>query len=111
VNEPRFSPGVRVRAALVDPPHHTRIPRYVRGRVGEIVEIQGSYSLPDDRARHLPTPRVEPVYTVRFVARDLWGDGAHFVTVDLWESYLSPEEESPAEESPEEESPVEEPAS
>jgi nitrile hydratase subunit beta len=89
VSEPRFSPGTRVRATLVDPPHHTRVPRYVRGRVGEIVESQGSYPLPDDRARQFAGPRVEPVYTVLFAARDLWGDGSHAVTVDLWESYLS----------------------
>jgi len=31
---------------------------------------------------------VEPVYTVRFAAADLWGEGTHAVTVDLWESYL-----------------------
>jgi nitrile hydratase len=77
-----------VRATPVDPPHHTRVPRYVRGLAGEVVECQGRYPLPDDRARRLPDVRVEPVYTVRFAARDLWGDGAHTVTVDLWESYL-----------------------
>jgi len=88
VSEPRFRPGSRVRPTLVDPPHHTRVPRYVRGRVGEVVECQGKYPLPDDRARQLPDIRVEPVYTVRFAARDLWGHGSHSVTVDLWESYL-----------------------
>jgi hypothetical protein len=34
------------------------------------------------------TARSEPVYAVRFAARDLWGAGSHSVTVDLWESYL-----------------------
>ncbi|SFS65359.1 SH3-like domain-containing protein [Saccharopolyspora flava] len=91
MSEPRFAPGSRVRAALTDPPHHTRVPRYVRGRVGEVVECQGAYPLPDDRARRFPDSRVEPVYTVRFAARDLWGEGAHHVTVDLWESYLTEE--------------------
>lgn len=33
-------------------------------------------------------PRVEPVYTVAFAAGDLWGEGGHEVTVDLWESYI-----------------------
>lgn len=90
MNERRFAPGDRVRTALVDPPHHTRLPRYARGHTGEIVEVMGTHPLPDDRTRHLPTIRVEPVYTVRFAARDLWGDGDHYVTVELWESYLSP---------------------
>ena len=89
MNEPRFRPGSRVRTTPVDPPHHTRVPRYVRGRVGEVVECQGTHPLPDDRARQLPDFRVEPVYTVRFTASDLWGVGAHYVTVDLWESYLA----------------------
>lgn len=91
MSEPRFRPGSRVRTTLVDPPHHTRVPRYVRGRVGEVVEFQGRYPLPDDRARQLPESRIEPVYTVRFAARDLWGDGSHDITVDLWESYLTEE--------------------
>src|SRR5216117_2571689 len=64
VSEPRFRTGSLVRPTLVDPPHHTRVPRYVRGRVGEVVECQGEYPLPDDRARRLPDFRVEPVYTV-----------------------------------------------
>lgn len=88
----RFATGARVRTSLVDPPHHTRLPRYVRGRTGLIVEPQGAHPLPDDRARGLPEPRVETVYTVRFDARDLWGEGSHSVTVDLWESYLQPDE-------------------
>jgi nitrile hydratase len=83
-----YAPGTRVRARAADPGHHTRIPRYVRGHVGEIVEPGGEWPLPDDRARGIVPPRVEPVYAVRFPARDLWGTGSHTVVVDLWESYL-----------------------
>lgn len=88
MSAPRFTAGQRVRVGAVDPPHHTRLPRYVRGRTGEVVECQGSYPRPEDRVRGLPAAP-EPVYTVRFAARDLWGEGTHAVTVDLWESYLS----------------------
>jgi hypothetical protein len=84
----RFAPGDRVRVYNTDPEHHTRAPRYVRGHQGVVVESQGAWPLADDRARGLPHPRVEPVYTVRFSAHDLWGSGAHRVTVDLWQSYL-----------------------
>lgn len=90
MGDARLGPGTRVRTSLVDPPHHTRLPRYIRGRVGEIVEPHGAYPLPDERARGVPGPRTENVYTVRFAARDLWGEGTHCVTVDLWESYLQP---------------------
>jgi nitrile hydratase subunit beta len=85
----RFSQGDRVRASRVDPPHHTRLPRYARGAVGTIVEGQGRYPLPDLRSRCLPA-EPEPVYAVRFTARELFGEGDHTVTVDLWESYLRP---------------------
>jgi nitrile hydratase subunit beta len=84
-----FSPGDRVRASLTDPPHHTRLPRYARGAVGTVVEHQGRHPLPDRRARQLPT-EPEPVYTVRFAAVELFGEGDHTVTIDLWESYLRP---------------------
>jgi len=85
----RFAVGSRVRAAAVDPPHHTRVPRYVRGQVGVVVELQGAWPLADDRAQGFAAPRVEPVYTVRFSADDLWGvPTGHWVHVELWESYL-----------------------
>lgn len=83
----RFSPGERVRASRTDPPHHTRVPRYVRGAVGTVVEPEGAHPLPDLRSRGLPA-EPEPVYAVRFTAAELFGTGDHTVTVDLWESYL-----------------------
>jgi hypothetical protein len=89
MSEPRFAVGDRVRTRTVDPSHHTRLPRYARGQVGEVVEVQGTWPLADDRARGFAEPRVEPVYTVRFPAADLWGPPAgHWVQVELWESYL-----------------------
>jgi len=53
------------------------------------VEHQGRHPLPDRRARQLPV-EPEPVYTVRFAAAELFGEGDHTVTIDLWESYLRP---------------------
>jgi nitrile hydratase subunit beta len=85
----RFSTGDLVRTSRIDPPHHTRLPRYARGAVGTVVEPQGRHPVPDYRARQLPA-EPEPVYAVRFTARELFGEGDHTVTVDLWESYLRP---------------------
>jgi hypothetical protein len=79
----RFSPGDQVRASRDDPPHHTRVPRYIRGAVGTVVEHQGDHPLPDDRSRGL-----------RFAAADLFGAGRHHVTVDVWEAHLQPERPS-----------------
>jgi len=53
-----------------------------------VERVQAAVPLPDDNARRIARPRVEPVYTVRFAAAALWGEGTHTVTVDLWESYL-----------------------
>ena len=84
-----FGPGDQVRTSRADPPHHTRLPRYARGAAGTVIECQGHHPLPDLRARRLRA-EPEPVYAVRFAARDLFGEGDHTVTLDLWQSYLQP---------------------
>ena len=89
----RFAAGDRVRTRAIDPAWHTRLPTYARGHEGRIVEVTGSWPVADDVARRSERPRVEPVYTVAFAARDLWGEGDHEVTLDLWQSYLEPAEE------------------
>ncbi len=77
-----FRPGDRVRTSRQDPAHHYRVPRYVRGAEGEVVEQIGEHPLPHDHAV------VEPVFTVRFEAEQLFGTGTHSVTVDVWASHL-----------------------
>jgi nitrile hydratase subunit beta len=83
----RFRVGDMVRASRVDPPHHTRLPRYARGAVGTVTDLLGRYPLPDLRARRLAA-EPEPVYAVVFAAAELFGEGEHTVTIDLWQSYL-----------------------
>lgn len=83
----RFAVGDHVRTARVDPPHHSRLPRYARGALGTVVDVDGRHPLPDDRGRGLPA-EPETVYTVRFTAEELFGVGEHAVTVDIWESRL-----------------------
>jgi len=86
----KFAAGARVRARSADPDGHTRLPRYARGHVGEVVEVRATWQVPDDAVRGVL--RAEPVYAVRFPAAELWGSGSHTVIVDIWESYL---EEAP----------------
>jgi nitrile hydratase len=76
-----------VRTRSLDPDGHTRLPRYARGAVGEVVECAGHHPLADDRARGRESPP-RAVYHVRFAAADLFGSGDHDVTVELWEDYL-----------------------
>jgi len=93
----RFSAGDSVRVRLDDPVHHTRIPRYLRGRRGVVAEYQGDYPLPDTVVLTNGADRTtQPLYGVRFRAEELWGpgqattEGPFEVWVDLWESYLEP---------------------
>lgn len=91
VREPRFKAGDRVRVRDWHPAGHTRCPRYVRGKTGVVVRLDGTYSVPDVEA-HGTARRHEPTYSVRFDAASLWSDGQRGVSVhvDLWDSYLEP---------------------
>lgn len=89
---PVFAPGDLVRARVMAPAGHVRLPRYVRGRVGEVAMLHGAHVLPDANAAGLGE-RPEPLYAVRFDAEALWGPEAEpgaTVTVDAWQSYLEP---------------------
>lgn len=89
----RFVPGARVTTVHHDPTHHTRLPRYARGKRGVVVEPEGRHPLADVSSQGRGDAPVEQVYAVRFAARELWGAGEHGVVLDLWESYLEPEPE------------------
>ncbi len=85
-----FQPGDVVVARNRHPAGHTRLPRYVRGRVGVVERTHGSHVFPDTNAHGLGE-NPQPLYTVRFTARELWGERAHprdTVRLDLWEDYL-----------------------
>jgi len=89
---PRFRVGQRVRARNINPIGHTRLPRYIRGHRGTIVADHGVFDFQDTDAEGYTLPdRPQHVYTVRFTARELWGDDAHprdTVHAELWEDYL-----------------------
>ncbi len=86
----RFAPGDRVVTRNMQPPGHTRLPRYARAKHGVVESVRGPFLLPDTNA-HLRSRNWEPVYTVVFAARELWGapdGGRDSVSIDLWQSYL-----------------------
>ena len=87
---PRFNVRQRVRARDINPSGHTRLPRYVRGKTGVIVRDHGVYLFPDTNA-HFQGEKRQHVYSVRFAARELWGEIASprdSVHLDLWDDYL-----------------------
>jgi nitrile hydratase len=90
--KPAFKLGQHVRARNIHPEGHTRLPRYARGKLGAVVRDHGVFALQDTDTNGQSlggTP--QHVYTVRFAARELWGDrvsARDSVYVDLWEGYL-----------------------
>lgn len=87
-----FAVGARVRARNMHPVGHTRLPRYVRGRIGTIAQVHGVHVFPDTHAGG-EGEHPQWVYAVAFPARELWGEAADptvSVSVDCWESYLEP---------------------
>jgi nitrile hydratase len=88
--KPAFAAGDKIRAKNINPLTHTRLPRYVRGRVGTIERVLGCHVFPDSNAQGKgEDPKW--LYTVRFSARELFGENADptsTVSVDAWEPYL-----------------------
>src|SRR5262249_14930213 len=88
----RFRLRARVRAKDMNPVTHTRLPRFVRGKVGTIAAQRGTYDF-EDTDEYNQGANPNPVYSVRFAARELWGEQTSpkdFIYLDLWEKYLEP---------------------
>ena len=86
----RFQVGQNVRARNINPLGHTRLPRYARGKAGTIVRHCGIFVFPDTNA-HFLGEQPQHLYSVRFAARELWGEDASprdSVYIDMWDSYL-----------------------
>jgi nitrile hydratase len=87
-----FRIGQQVRARNTHPVTHTRLPRYVRGKAGKIERDHGIFVFADTSA-YSAGEKPQHLYSVRFSARELWGDQAPVqdsVHVDLYDDYLEP---------------------
>ena len=87
---PSFQVGQQVRARNINPTGHTRLPRYARGKLGTIDRDYGVFVFPDTNA-HFLGEKPQHLYSVRFAARELWGEQTaprDAVYVDLWDDYL-----------------------
>jgi hypothetical protein len=86
----QFAVGQAVVVKNLHPVGHTRMPRYVRGRRGEISIAHGVFVFADTHAAGQGA-KPQHVYSVRFTARELWGPDASVrdsVYADLWDDYL-----------------------
>ena len=89
---PRFAPGDAVRTTPRASGRHTRLPGYAGSKRGIVAHARGGFVFPDANA-HGAGEQPQPLYTVRFSARELWGPGAEpnaSLCVDLFEPYLEP---------------------
>jgi nitrile hydratase len=87
-----FRPGERVRTRAREVPHHTRLPRYARGKFGRIDHVRGVHVFADANAQGAGE-QPQWLYTVAFSGRELWGEDAPpglTVSIDAWEPYLEP---------------------
>ena len=90
--QPAFQPDDMVRTRNIHPVTHTRLPRFARDKPGIITLLHGAHVYPDSVAQG-QGENPQPLYTVEFRARDLWGEAANprdTVRIDLWEDYLEP---------------------
>lgn len=85
-----FNVGDAIVSKNMHPHHHTRIPRYVRGKRGVVEKDYGVFLLPDTNG-HSGPDKPQHVYSVRFMARELWGDDASpkdSLYIDLFDDYM-----------------------
>ncbi len=88
----KFKAGDKIVTRNLNPVGHTRLPRYIRGKRGVIDRDHGVFVLPDTSA-HGGGETPQHVYSVRFEAKELWGDDALSndpLYVDVWDNYMDP---------------------
>ncbi len=88
----RFQSGQHVRARNLNPVTHTRLPRYVRSKPGTIERDHGVFVFADTSV-YSQGEKPQHLYSVRFAARELWGEQAapqDSVYLDLYDDYLEP---------------------
>jgi nitrile hydratase beta subunit len=88
----RFKAGDAVRTRNINPPTHTRLPRYARGKLGTVEAVRGCHVFPDTAALGAGE-NPQWLYTVVFAGRELWGaeaDPSIKVSIEAFEPYLVP---------------------
>jgi nitrile hydratase beta subunit len=98
VAHPKFAVGALVRIADVPAAAHTRLPGYLRGRVGTVEQaFEGDYAYFCHTGDGIGDPM--PVYVVAFGPDELWGEraeaGPMTVYAELYEAYLQGLEGTP----------------
>ncbi|WP_319451237.1 MULTISPECIES: nitrile hydratase subunit beta [unclassified Mycobacterium] len=96
VAHPKFPVGSTVRITNVPADAHSRLPGYLRGRVGTVERVfEGDYAYFTHTGDGIGDPM--PIYIVEFDPTEIWGpraeDGPLSLYAELFEAYLAPTEE------------------
>ncbi|MCZ0729487.1 nitrile hydratase subunit beta [Mycolicibacterium iranicum] len=96
VAHPKFAVGQKVCIADKPAAEHTRLPGYLRAKVGTVQRIfEGDYGYFVATGDGIGDPM--PIYIVEFTPQELWGPraepGANSLYAELFEAYLQPLEE------------------
>jgi len=90
----RFGVGDRVQVLHLGKAGHVRIPFYVRGKLGVVVQYCGRYLNPEDLAVGRTDGRTIDLYRVKFAQRDLWpADGLpeqDTLVIEIYDHWLAP---------------------
>lgn len=90
----RFQIGDVVRVLHLGKSGHVRIPFYVRGKTGKVVQYCGSYLNPEDLAIGKTGGPVIDLYRVSFSQRDLWSDEGvpdqDTLIIEIYDHWLEP---------------------
>jgi len=88
----RFSSGDRVIVRRSESPGHIRVPHYVRGLVGVVARVAGSFANPEELAYGRTGLPARPLYRVRFRQVDVWpdydGPPTDKVEVEIYDHWL-----------------------
>lgn len=89
---PRFERGEKVRVRAAAPLGHIRTPFYIRGHVGEIERLCGSFPNPEELAQMRNGLPAIPLYRVRFRQKEVWpdyhGPESDVVEIEIFQHWL-----------------------
>lgn len=91
---PKFQLGESVRVDNRPTEGHCRAPLFIRGQVGTVVALHGTFRDPERLAYHQPGLPAQNLYKVRFKQTDIWpdyaGNQSDDLEVDVYENWLMP---------------------
>ena len=92
MDDPRFRTGERIKVIRAAPLGHVRTPWYIRGHVGVIERLCGSFGNPEELAYARGGGPKQPLYRVRFKQNEVWpdysGNEEDVVEIEIFQHWL-----------------------